>query len=384
MKASVTSKKMAIVVGLLIGGFSFYWYFDPFPWLGATMGVLFGSFAFFALSTRRIERLRRTIFISFFILAMAALLAIILDMGFSNYMAWVDLYQPEYYLPGQAVGVSNLPAIRLAPQTILGAATYQPGLGWEARMPSSFGELLITLAPYLLTVLVFGRAFCGWVCPYGGLPEASVTGRKERWKMRMFTTQVTTESGFRYAGLKQWVIDSKYGLLLAVILLSIFFAFPLVSVFVPALWLKHMIFLERDIFWLIIAILVTFSIFLPFMTKRRWWCIICPAGAVTSLFNKISLFRIKIDQKKCVKCMDCVQECRMYAMTPEHVEHGECTSINCVRCGRCIEVCSEDAVDLYWLGNSKKMRPWLISLAIFTVSVWGLWFIVALTDILFV
>lgn len=377
MKAATSSKKRAIVAGALVGAFSFYWYFNPFPWLGAIMGVLFGSLVYFTLSTRRMERLRRTIFIGFSAVVLVAVIAIILDMGTNTFMSWVTVHEPKYYLPGQTIGVTNFPDTRIVPETILGSATYQEGTGWEAKFPSSLGDVLTYLVPYFLTAFILGRAFCGWLCPFGGLGEAFVTGRKERWKLGMFTKQVSTESGFRYAGLKLWVYDSKYGLLLAVILLSLFFAFPLMCIYCPVLWLKHVIF-----FWLIIATLVTFMIFLPFMTKRRWWCLICPVGAVFALLNKFSLFRIKIDQEKCSKCMDCVSECRMYAMTPEDVEQGKCTSINCVRCGRCIEVCPEEAVDLHWLGSSKKARQWFIPLAIFAVSAWGVWFVVALADVL--
>jgi polyferredoxin len=377
MKSATRSKKRAVIAGVLIGGFSFYWYFNPFPWLGAIMGVLFGSLVYFTLSTRRMERFRRAIFIGFFALVGVAVLVIILNMGTSTFIRWAQLTPAVYYLPGQTIGSSNFPDTRLIPQTLLGAATYKEGIGWQTKFASSLGDVFMYLVPYFLTILILGKAICGWLCPYGGLTEAFVTGRKERWKMRMFTKQATTEGGFRYAGLKQWVHDSRYWLLLAVILLSIFFAFPLINIFSPWLWLKNW-----SVFWLIMVIIAFFMIFLPFMTKRRWFCLFCPVGAVTSLFNKISLFRIKIDQGKCTECMDCVQECRMYAMTPQDVEQGKCTSIDCIRCGRCIEVCPEEAVDMYWLGSSKKARSWLISLAIFAVSAWGVWFVIALVDIL--
>jgi polyferredoxin len=42
---------------------------------------------------------------------------------------------------------------------------------------------------------------------------------------------------------------------------------------------------------------------LPFMSKKRWWCQICPLGAFLALFEKISLFRVRIDQNKCDRCM---------------------------------------------------------------------------------
>jgi polyferredoxin len=123
-------------------------------------------------------------------------------------------------------------------------------------------------------------------------------------------------------------------------------------------------------------------IFLPFMTKRRWWCLICPVGAAASLFNKASLFRIKIDKNKCIKCNDCVQECRMYAITPRAVEFSKAPNSNCIRCGRCIEICPEEAVDYNLLGTSIKTRAWLITLSILAISAWGVWFVIALADIL--
>ncbi len=170
---------------------------------------------------------------------------------------------------------------------------------------------MLLLVPFVLTGIIFGRGFCGWICPFGGLVEAFVTGRKERWKLNLFKKYTSTKEGFRYEVLKEWVKDTKYGLLLGIILLSIFFAFPLVCIFCPVLWLESL-----TIFGVIMATLFVFAVVLPFMTKRRWWCHICPMGAIFSLINKISFFRVKLVKSKCIKCNDCVQECRMYAMTP--------------------------------------------------------------------
>ncbi len=377
MKPATRSKKRAIIAATLVGAFSFYWYFDPFPWLGVLMGVLFGLLVYFALTTRRMELVRRGIFIGFFIFVLVAVLAIIFDMGTDTFLSWVEVHEPEYYLPGQTLGANNFPYTRIVPQAIFGGAEYNEEVGtWEAVFPSSLGEILFYMVPFFLTGIIFGRSFCGWICPFGGLGEGFVTGRKERWKMKIFTKQVATKSGLRYEGLRDWVKDAKYGILLAVILLSIIFAFPLICIFCPVLWLKYMVF-----FWLIIITFVIFLIFLPFMTKRRWWCLICPVGAALILLHKVSFFRIRINKRSCIKCLDCVQDCRSYAVTPDTVEKLGRPNADCVRCGRCIETCPEDAVDLYWFGTSKKARSWFITLAILAVSAWGVWFAVTLTDI---
>jgi len=378
MKPAVSSKKRAILFAVLVGGFSFYWYFVPFPWLGAIMGVLTGLLTFFILSSPRMERLRRVYYVGLFVLVFVSLMAIILDMGTSTFTSWADVHEKEYYLAGQTTGTGSYPCTREVAQVLMGRATYMPGLHlWQTEFPSTLGEFGLILIPFAVTGLIFGRGFCGWICPLGGLSEGFVTGRKERWKLSMFLKKVTTKDGFSYSGLKEWVRDAKFGILAGLALLSVVLVFPLMCIFCPVMWLTAV-----PIFWMVIGLLVILAVVLPFMTKRRWWCLLCPVGAVFSMLNKISLFRIRIDKDKCSKCMDCVQECRMYALTPESVETSKTPDFNCIRCGRCIEVCPDDAIDLYLVKTNIKARPLFISLAIIAVVAWYAWFIILLFDIL--
>ena len=169
----------------------------------------------------------------------------------------------------------------------------------------------------------------------------------------------------------------KYVFLLVMIILSLFLGFAIINIFFPVLWLKSI-----PAFWTVISILVVFALVLPFMTKRRWWCFICPVGASLSLLQKISFFRIKIDQDKCIKCMDCVQECPVYALTPQTVEEGRSLGEHCIRCGRCIEVCPDEAIDIYWLGRQRKVKSQFIALTMATVFAIYIWFIVLLISYL--
>ena len=378
MKVAVKSRKRAIIFAVLIFAFSFYWYFEPFPWLGAIMGVLTGLLTFYILSSRRMERYRRVFLIGLFILAAVSLSVIIFDMGTDTFTSWVDVHEKEYYLEGQTIGTGSYPCTREVSQTMLGRADYMPGIKvWQTKFPSNLSELGLILVPFAATALIFGRGICGWICPFGGLAEAFVTGKRERWKMSKFLNKVTTKSGFSYSGLKEWVKDTKYGILVGIVLLSFLVTFPLLCIYCPVLWLSAI-----PIFWLIMGLIVIFAILLPFMTKRRWWCLLCPVGAVFSLLNKITPFRIKIDKDRCSKCLDCVYECRVYALTPEAVEAFKSPDSNCIRCGRCIEACPEEAIDLYLSGTSIKVRSWFIFLAIAAAVAWYAWFIILLVDIL--
>jgi len=375
MKPAVTSNKWAIIAAASVGGLALWWYFRPFTWLGAIMAVLFGAFTYFILTTSRMERFRRVLYITLFVTVLLSVIVGIASIGLDSFLTWVNIHQKSYYVPGQTLGTLSYPCTRQVPQILLGRAAFLPGIGlWQTSFPSNLNGFLLILVPFLVTAIVFGRGFCGWICPFGGLNEAMVTGKKERWQLNFLKKVDATTGGFRYAGLKTWVKDIKYGMLVAVILLSIFL-FPIVCIYCPVLWLSALPF-----FWTMVGLGAVFAVALPFMTKRRWWCHICPLGATFALIDKISFFRIRIDKKKCVQCLDCVQDCRMYSLTPKLVAGSGSPDADCIRCGRCIETCPEEAVDMYLLGTSRKVRSVFISLAIITVLAWYTWFVVILAD----
>jgi NapH/MauN family ferredoxin-type protein len=298
-------------------------------------------------------------------------------MGLSTFVGWAHLHDKQYFLTGQTIGTLTYPCTRDVPQLLLGRASFMQGVGWVTDFPDSIGVFFLFMVPFFVTGLFFSRAFCGWICPFGGLTEVFVTGKKERWSLNAFKNRFTGKKGSRYEGLKEWVKDTKYGILAALVVLSFLIAFPLVCIFCPVLWLESFI-----IFGVILSLIFVFAVVLPFMTKRRWFCVfLCPIGAIFALLNKISFFRIKMDKKKCIKCNDCVQECRMYALTPKMVENFKSPNEDCIRCGRCIEICPEDAMDIYWAGTSIKARPWFITAAIITAIAWYAWFIVIIVGL---
>ena len=68
---------------------------------------------------------------------------------------------------------------------------------------------------------------------------------------------------------------------------------------------------------------------------------LCPLGAFYALFNRVSLFQMKVDKSKCVSCGKCARACKMdvdVTKTPNHTE--------CIRCGMCIRACPTNAVCL--------------------------------------
>ena len=84
---------------------------------------------------------------------------------------------------------------------------------------------------------------------------------------------------------------------------------------------------------LLAVILLAVFFYRPFC---KW---ICPLGAFYALFNKVSVYRFRIDREKCTSCGACSRVCKMDVevyKTPNHTE--------CIRCGDCIRTCPHKAI----------------------------------------
>lgn len=68
---------------------------------------------------------------------------------------------------------------------------------------------------------------------------------------------------------------------------------------------------------------------------------ICPLGAVYGLFNKISLYRIKIDSQKCTGCTACQKTCKLDIPVWKNPD-----SMDCIRCGECKTACPHKAITM--------------------------------------
>jgi polyferredoxin len=97
-----------------------------------------------------------------------------------------------------------------------------------------------------------------------------------------------------------------------------------------------------------IAIMVLGAVFVGGFTTNRFWCrYLCPVGATSSFFNKISILSIRKDQSKCTKCNYCSNSCdmRISEMQKED-DKDRIVDMNCTFCLDCIEACPEKALSL--------------------------------------
>lgn len=102
--------------------------------------------------------------------------------------------------------------------------------------------------------------------------------------------------------------------------------------------------LRSQVFWLYwvkIAILLL-VIATAIMVRRPFCRLICPIGAIYSVFNKFSLLHLKVDHR-CTTCRLCARVC------PMDIEvHQSPNQLECIRCLECRSRCQPQSVQVKW------------------------------------
>ena len=85
----------------------------------------------------------------------------------------------------------------------------------------------------------------------------------------------------------------------------------------------------------LLGIILLASVFI----HRPFCKYLCPLGAFYGLFSKVSLWRMVLDQDKCINCGKCERACPMNVAVRKDINVPEC-----IRCGRCKKVCPTSAI----------------------------------------
>lgn len=210
-----------------------------------------------------------------------------------------------------------------------GVATMWQWIAHGAFLRATGPANLSLLGGLMVAALLTGRAFCGWACPLGTVQE---------WLARL----ASRLSGGRITGrrtLPGWLDRSlrfaKYGLLAWVIWTSASAVVPPLIPFCP----------YRTLFTLNLGALLGWSVLLGFaalsLVVERFWCrYLCPLGAILALTNRVSLWRIRVDETRCISCGRCDRVCPVDLDVPREVERGT----ECIRCLACTDACPRDHV----------------------------------------
>jgi ferredoxin-type protein NapH len=114
----------------------------------------------------------------------------------------------------------------------------------------------------------------------------------------------------------------------------------------------------------ILAIVTILSI-----AYRRFWCRICPMGAISGFFStfkpfkQVALTKLEKNEQTCTKCGVCKRVCPTQATDMYEKKGGDVTESKCMLCFRCVEMCPEkDTLKIKMAGKTVfASRNWLES-----------------------
>ena len=241
----------------------------------------------------------------------------------------------------------------------------------------------------LMLTLLFGRVFCGWMCPFGTLLQ--FTG----WLFQRGATRKTDDNryhslqSFKYILLAVFLVLALLGSLQIGLMDPLVWVYRGFTTFVAPFWdlvidqlmlLSEWIAMPVDLsdlklapgvpvrvftgsFW-IGALFLTFLL-LNVRWHRLFCRFLCPLGALLGVISRFSLFRIDRDVSLCTDCNLCLLGCEGASEPQQQLLASECFS-----CMNCIDDCPENALRFAAHGLDRKQviagpvvtrRQWLFA-----------------------
>ena len=209
---------------------------------------------------------------------------------------------------------------------------------------------------FSILVIIVGRSWCGWVCPFGFIQDfLDLIRRKLGIGSLRFSVKLNK-------GLKciKWIF------LFFVIIVPLWVAFPVFAFKVakalnmpfcqlcPGKYILPLVTGDPShtainfkstttIIMSVSGLLFSITAIIGALIKKRFWCPYCPMGLLISFYRGLSLLRLKKNPVKCTMCEICYNVCPMeIEQVFKEREKKDVTFADCILCLKCIENCPED------------------------------------------
>jgi len=197
-------------------------------------------------------------------------------------------------------------------------------------------HLLAWSLPLIVVTLVFGRFFCGWICPFGAMHHAL------GWLFRPRKTSARIK-----ANLPRGAYKLKYLILVAMLGMALLgstqiglldpIAFSwraFATAIAPALDNSAMGLYQGQRhfhFSTLISLLFLSALALNAWIPRLYCRLLCPLGALLGLLSKFALFRLVRTPSLCTDCTLCGADCQGAAEPQGKLQVNECMlCLNCL------------------------------------------------------
>ena len=236
-------------------------------------------------------------------------------------------------------------------------------------LPHSVVVLLIGC----LIIFLFGRVFCGWICPIPLFKRARrfftpAKRRRENEQNKLAEVQHAAKEKISCGGdcgssescmscmPKQHKFDSRHVVLGGAVLSTAIFGVPVFCLVCPiGLTFGTVIIIYRLFAYgdtTLSALIVPLLLIIEVFALRKWCTHFCPLSALMDLVARFSrTLHPVIDNTKCIETAHGRECSRCAAACPEGInlrnpEFGENTIKDCTRCRECVDACPVHAIKM--------------------------------------
>jgi NAD-dependent dihydropyrimidine dehydrogenase PreA subunit len=186
---------------------------------------------------------------------------------------------------------------------------------------------VILLVVVLATVLIFRRAFCGYICPLGAVQEFAGKLGLSLFKGKRPQVPASLDRPARFL---------KYAVLILFTVWSWQAASLVIRPYDPWVAWMHLtskeLLAEFSIGLIVLGVSIVGSV-----VYDRFFCkYLCPMGAFLGAISRVSIFKVRREADTCTNCKACDKVC------PVNVKVSEAVVVNdaeCINCNECVNVC---------------------------------------------
>ncbi len=181
------------------------------------------------------------------------------------------------------------------------------------------GKMMLWLALFgvsLIVALVFGRVYCGYICPMNTV-MIPVEGLSKKLRL-----QKDQSPKWLRSGIFPWF--ALAGSIIFMVLTQ-----KLLDLRIPILMI-----------WLAVSVLVTLR-YKPSVFHN----LICPFGALLKVFGRSPIFSEKVNKQGCIGCKLCTKVCPSNAIeVKKEDKKSEIKTSLCLQCTNCQQVCPKNTI----------------------------------------
>jgi len=235
----------------------------------------------------------------------------------------------------------SCPAARLA--CPIGA---MQAVGSSAKFSLGF----YALGSVLALGVVFGRAICGFICPFGLIQEVLHKIPSPKRRIAKPLTYVKYVLLAVFVLLMPALVTNGFGLGVPAFCEYICPVGTLEGG-IPLLLTHPELRAQLGGLFILKAVILVVTIAGCIVCCRFFCKVMCPLGAIYGLLNKVSLYRVRVDHENCVACGKRGDICPMDIDPVAKPDSAEC-----IRCGKCAAVCPCKAISVGFREKKAKQQ----------------------------